>query len=130
MLRTLLALSTSIIGESPVTVIVSCRALSCIVMSTWKVDPVRIRIPSRRKVAKPVSSAVTVKVPGGRLMSRYSPFSLVTPVCGPSISGAVAVTVTPGSAPPCPSMTSPAQPAEAALRRRDDGPPRVTGRPQ
>ena len=38
-------------------------------------------MPSRRNVAKPVSSAVRVKVPGGRLISRYSPLSLVTPVC-------------------------------------------------
>ena len=62
-------------------------------------------MPSRLNVANPVSSAVSVKVPGGRLIKPVLALSLVTAVCGPSISAAVAVTVTPGRAPPCASLT-------------------------
>ena len=89
MFRTLLGLvSTSIIGESPATVMVSCRRRSFIVMSTWKVAPARIRMASRLNVAKPVSSAVDREGAGRQIdrggirRSRWS-----TPVCGPSISG-------------------------------------------
>ncbi len=51
-------LLVSIIGESPVTVIVSCRALSFRSKSMVKVAPARTRMPSRRIVENPVSSAV------------------------------------------------------------------------
>ena len=70
MFSTLLGLDTSSIGESPLTVIVSDKVPSAIVMSTWKFAPARSTIPSRRKIEKPDSSAVMVYEPGGRLTSR------------------------------------------------------------
>ena len=51
-------LLVSIIGESPVTVMVSCRALSLRSKSMENVAPARTRMPSRRTVEKPVSSAM------------------------------------------------------------------------
>ena len=51
-------LLVSIIGESPVTVIVSCNVLSFRSKSIVKVAPARTRMPSRRTVEKPASSAV------------------------------------------------------------------------
>jgi hypothetical protein len=67
---TLLGLVTSSIGASPDTVIDSSSAPSSMVISTWKLLAARSRMPSRRAVENPASCAVTVKVPGGRLMSR------------------------------------------------------------
>ncbi len=52
-------LLASIIGDSPVTVMVSCTVLSFMSMSMAKVWPARTRMPSRRTMAKPGSSAVT-----------------------------------------------------------------------
>ncbi len=51
---------TSIIGDSPDTVMVSVSVPSSSVTSTWNVAPARIRSPSRWKTEKPVSSAVSV----------------------------------------------------------------------
>jgi hypothetical protein len=56
----LVGFCVSIIGDSPVTVTLSCTVLSDISMSTVKVPPARMRMPSRLYDAKPVSSADTV----------------------------------------------------------------------
>ena len=58
------------IGDSPETVIVSSSAPTFRSTSTVKLLPARMRMPSRLKVAKPVSSAVSVTTPGGRFCSR------------------------------------------------------------
>ena len=58
------------IGDSPETVTVSDSVPTFKSMSTVKLLPARIRIPSRRNVAKPASSAVRVTVPGGRFCRR------------------------------------------------------------
>src|SRR5205814_7926698 len=104
---TLLGLVTSSIGASPDTVIDSSSAPSSIVISTWKLLPARSRMPSRRETENPASCAVTVKVPGGRLTTRYSPAVSVTVTRGPRSTSLVAVMVTPGSAPPWLSRTVP-----------------------
>ena len=70
MFNTLLGLDTSSIGESPVTVMVSCSVPSAIVMSTWKLAPALSSRPSRRNVEKPGSSASSAYAPGGRFTSR------------------------------------------------------------
>jgi hypothetical protein len=70
MFMTLVGRVVSIIGDSPDTVIVSSRLPSLMAMSTVRVRPALMTMPSRRKVAKPVSSAVMSKVPGGRFSSR------------------------------------------------------------
>ncbi len=67
---TLVGRPVSIIGESPVTVIVSASAPTFRSTSTLNVMPARMMMPSRRHVEKPASSAVTAYVPGGRLSSR------------------------------------------------------------
>ena len=100
MLRTFPGFATSTIGESPVTVTLSCSVPSAMLASTWNVAPARTTMPSRRKPAKLASSPVSVYVPGGRLIRRYCPTPSVTATLGASRAGLVAVTVTPGSAPP------------------------------
>ncbi len=60
----------SIIGDSALTVTVSVRVATFISMSTLNVLPARIRIPSRTYAAKPVNSALKVRLPGGRLSRR------------------------------------------------------------
>ena len=63
------------------------------------------RLRSVRGV-KPASSTFTSYGPGLRPTKRYSPFSSVTVTCAPVRP--VSVTVTPGSTPPCSSLTLPA----------------------
>jgi hypothetical protein len=60
MFNVLVGFCVSIIGDSPVTVTLSCTVLSVISMSTVNVLPARMRRPSRRYAAKPASSAATV----------------------------------------------------------------------
>ena len=57
-------------GDSPETLTVSASVPTFISISTVKLLPARIRIPSRRNVAKPDSSALSATLPGGRFCSR------------------------------------------------------------
>ena len=59
MFKTLVGRPVSIIGESPVTVMVSARVPIFRSTSTLNVMPARMTMPSRRQVEKPASSAVT-----------------------------------------------------------------------
>ena len=69
-LRMLPGFETSSIGESPDTVTVSWRFPIRITTSTAKVLPARNTMPSRCWVEKPVSSAESTYVPGGRFTRR------------------------------------------------------------
>ena len=68
--NTLVGRPVSIIGESPVTVMVSASVPIFKSTSTLNVIPARMMMPSRRHAEKPDSSAVTAYVPGGRLSNR------------------------------------------------------------
>jgi hypothetical protein len=64
------ALVTSMIGDSPRTVIVSATGARLIVALSVEVKPAVIWMSSRTTVAKPASSSFIVYVPGGSRPNR------------------------------------------------------------
>ena len=101
-------LSTSTMGVSPLTVIVSATPptfISALIEATN--DPVN-STPSRLTVLNPGRVNVTEYVPGRRSMMRYSPEPSVVADRVFSIStGLAASTVTPGNTAPDESLTTP-----------------------
>ncbi len=115
-----LVLTTSTIGDSPVTVTVSATAPTFISASILTTPVPDINTSSRLKVENPASVNVTRYMPGCRLSMRYCPVASVVAVRIFSIStGLEASTVTPGSTAPDVSLTVPARVtwAHAALGR-------------
>src|SRR5262245_18221802 len=88
----------SIIGDSPLTVIVSATVPTFSVMLRSMVVATDTSRPSSLYVLKPDSEVTSVYNPGASCPKRYSPFSFVTVVTGPDGSaGEVSVIVTPGN---------------------------------
>jgi hypothetical protein len=65
------ALCTSTMGDSPLTVMVSSRAPTCMSPLTVATKVPLSSIPSRRAVLNPASENVTVYAPGGSATIRY-----------------------------------------------------------
>ena len=106
--RTRLALCTSTIGVSPVTVIVSARSPTFRSALTVATNAPDSSIPSRLYVLNPFSVNATVYMPDLRFMIRYCPIPSVTTVRTFSMSaGLAASTVTPGRTAPDASLTTP-----------------------
>jgi len=101
------ALRVSSSGDSARTVTVSSRPPISIVRSRPIRSLTRTSTLSLRVFLKPVNSAVTAYMPGWRKSSVNAPVSFVTAIVAWLVSFLVAVTVTPGSAPPELSFTVP-----------------------
>src|SRR6266849_9254919 len=105
-----LVLTTSTIGDSPVTVTVSATAPTFISASILTTPVPDSSASSRLNVENPASVNVTRYVPGCRLSMRYCPVASVVAVRVLSIStGLDASTVTPGSTALEASLTVPAR---------------------
>jgi hypothetical protein len=103
-----LALVTSTIGLSPVTVIVSSSAPTRSSAFTVALKSLESSTPSRLNVLNPVSVKVTPYVPGRRSTIRYKPLPSVMAVRTFSMSASLAAsTVTPGRTAPDVSRTTP-----------------------
>src|SRR5438477_8611055 len=103
-----LALCTSTIGVSPVTVIVSSRVPTLRSALTVATKVPESSMPSRLTVLKPGRENVTEYVPGRSASTRYWPVSFETTDRTFSIStGLAASTVTPGRTAPDASLTTP-----------------------
>src|SRR5687768_6239209 len=96
----------SMIGDSPVTVTVSCTAATPMRIGRSTFWPMRTSTCSRAIVWKPANSNVREYIPGGSARKRYCPVASVTNV--PVRSVLRSETVTPGRTPPCVSITVPA----------------------
>src|SRR6266511_2786888 len=102
------ALVVSMMGDSPVTVTVSCRSPGLNVTLIVAVNDATSSIPSRRTGPKPESVNVTAYTPGRRSTILYWPFPSVPSVFVFSINaGLLASTVTPGRTPPVESFATP-----------------------
>ena len=111
-------LTTSTTGVSPVTVIVSLTLPTSSSLLTGAVKLPSSTMPARRIGLKPAMVNVTLYVPGLRSLMRYWPAPSVTALRVRSMSaGLDASTVTPGSAAPVPSFTTPAIAACACASR-------------
>src|SRR3984893_17657166 len=104
--------ATSTIGEAPDTWTDSSSDPTFSMTSTFAMNPLVSRSPSRRISWKPESWYMTSNVPIGNGVSRYSPWSSVTvDISGTWSDGLFAVTVTPGRTAPLSSVTWPTIPA-------------------
>src|SRR5688572_25281444 len=100
------AVVVSTTGELPVTVTVSATVATLRERSSGTVAPTCTMTFSRMTVRKPCNSTFTEYTPGWSEGKRLTPPPSVTPVIVPATStGLVRVTLTPGTAPPCASVT-------------------------
>ena len=99
-------------GVSPSTVIVSERPPTSSETSSFTVSLTFSTMPLLLTVLKPESTTSTLYLPIGRKSSRYAPTSSVGTVRLKPVSTFLAVTVTPGRAPPLESVMVPTIAAE------------------
>ena len=99
-------------GASPSTVIVSETPPTSSAASIFTVSLTFSTMPLRVTVLKPESTTSMLYLPIGRKSSRYAPTSSVGTVRLKPVSTFLAVTVTPGRAPPLESVMVPTMEAE------------------
>src|SRR3954454_23180461 len=94
-------------GDSLDTVTVSLRLATLSTNAIVAFWPTSSSTDSISTVVNPASSAVSLYLPGGRLSSRNSPRSSLTPIACPPVAMLVAATVAPGSTALVSSVTVP-----------------------